>query len=92
MRSNRVGTPPDTSPAAAGIESAPGRVQNPARRGSPAAPLVMQMITLLKSCPRCGGPMVRSRRRLFEYLLAFLVLRPYRCVDCSDRHYRPGLR
>lgn len=45
---------------------------------------------LLRCCPSCQSLDVRRshRRGLFEVLLLpFLLLRPFRCEDCTKRHY-----
>ena len=43
-----------------------------------------------RRCPHCGSRrVVRSHRsNLLETLLSLLLLlRPFRCLDCNDRHY-----
>ena len=45
---------------------------------------------LLRCCPYCKSLDVRRshRRGLFEILvLPFVLLRPFRCEDCTKRHY-----
>jgi hypothetical protein len=45
---------------------------------------------LLRCCPACNSLDVRRshRRGLFEVLiLPLLLLRPFRCEDCTKRHY-----
>jgi hypothetical protein len=45
---------------------------------------------LLRCCPACGSLDVRRshRRGLLEVvLLPLLLLRPFRCEDCTRRHY-----
>jgi hypothetical protein len=45
---------------------------------------------LLRCCPSCRSLDVRRshRRGLFEVLiLPFFLLRPFRCEDCTKRHY-----
>jgi hypothetical protein len=45
---------------------------------------------LLRSCPYCKSLDVRRshRRGIFEtVVLPFLLLRPFRCEDCTKRHY-----
>ena len=45
---------------------------------------------LLRCCPACQSLDVRRshRRGLFELLiLPFFLLRPFRCEDCTKRHY-----
>ena len=42
-----------------------------------------------RQCPHCGGyDVVRSRRgSLLQPFLFFLLLRPYRCLECYKRFY-----
>jgi hypothetical protein len=43
-------------------------------------------------CPRCNQPEVYpSRVRGLDFLLTLLLLRPYRCHNCSRRYWRPLL-
>jgi hypothetical protein len=45
---------------------------------------------LLRCCPACKSLDVRRshRRGFFEILvLPFFLLRPFRCEDCTKRHY-----
>ncbi len=44
-------------------------------------------------CPRCGSAAVRKSRqqRVIDLLLLFILLRPVRCIGCSQRHYRLSL-
>jgi predicted RNA-binding Zn-ribbon protein involved in translation (DUF1610 family) len=44
---------------------------------------------LLRECPGCGGlNVLRSRKQsLWERLLSWLKVLPYRCGDCGTRFY-----
>ncbi len=47
-------------------------------------------ITLLRDCPKCYSREVfQSRYRGLERLLTLFLLRPVRCHNCLQRHYRP---
>jgi len=41
-------------------------------------------------CPHCGSSnMRRSHTKGLEYVLGWIFqLHPYRCLDCSERHFR----
>lgn len=42
-------------------------------------------------CPKCRtGRLCPSRRRGFDWLLALVALKPYRCLRCEARDYRLG--
>jgi hypothetical protein len=44
-----------------------------------------------KVCPHCHSSETRpSKRRLIEYLLTLVFLRPYRCRTCNYRFWRMG--
>jgi predicted Zn-ribbon and HTH transcriptional regulator len=41
-------------------------------------------------CPHCGGDRVhRSRYRGLEWLAIVLLVRPFRCHECSFRYWKP---
>jgi len=42
-----------------------------------------------RQCASCGSHQVRrsQRRGLGEYILAIILLRPFRCLDCHERHH-----
>ena len=42
-----------------------------------------------RKCPRCGSIDVRSShpQTLMDAIALALLLKPYRCQDCNDRHY-----
>jgi hypothetical protein len=50
-----------------------------------------QRRTLAPSCPRCSSAEVHpSRLRRLDWLALPLPLRPYRCLACGHRFWRPG--
>jgi hypothetical protein len=43
---------------------------------------------IMHACPRCGSLNTRrSKRKIFEKILAQLFVRPYRCKDCNNRFF-----
>ena len=56
----------------------------------PATTMSHDRFYLLRCCPACNSLDVRRshRRGLFEILiLPIFLLRPFRCEDCTKRHY-----
>jgi hypothetical protein len=48
------------------------------------------MLTFSRICPRCSSwEVFKSRFRTVDFILSMLLLRPVRCGDCYQRHYRP---
>jgi hypothetical protein len=57
-----------------------------ATRGASVSAAAIEDDSRARTCPRCGGPLVRVRRRLIDRLFSTTVpLRRYRCyaIDCS---------
>jgi hypothetical protein len=45
-------------------------------------------LVIVRVCPKCRGTNIhRSRRHGPEYLMAFFLLRPFRCNDCEKRFW-----
>jgi len=43
----------------------------------------------MRHCPRCNSIKLKPMERcsLFEFVIAVLLLRPFRCLACRRRHY-----
>jgi hypothetical protein len=75
-------------PRALGVRSLLSSPQNRSDISGSAMGRIIVRLRNRFTCRDCGSHNgVRSRRRIWEYFLSFVLLQPVRCADCFRRGY-----